>query len=116
MDYDGIYLTVFDKLFPDQEVRAEVEKILSAYGTKSFQRQEARIRLAILKVAGTDLAEIEKYTEFACGDYRDMLCLAEYPNQSRRWTLRDENPKRYKELIQKDLKQYQEWIERVDSM
>jgi hypothetical protein len=36
MDYEIIFAKVLIKLFPEAETRAEVEGVLSEYGTESF--------------------------------------------------------------------------------
>ena len=116
MDYDSILPKALAKLFPTEDARAEVEAILSEYGTEKFHREGPRIKTAILKVAGANLDEFRRCTEIACCDYRDILCMAEYPNQSGRWGLKDKNPEKYKKLIQKDLKQHQEWIDGITTV
>jgi hypothetical protein len=113
MDYDDILLKALAKLFPGQDTRAEVESILSGYGTEKFHREGPRVKTAILKVAGNSLSEVKRCTEIACCDYRDILCMAEYPNQSGRWGLKDKNPDRYNKLVQKDLDQYKNWIDSI---
>jgi hypothetical protein len=114
VDYDAILPKILAKLFPEETVRAEVEEILSEYGTEKFHREVPRVRTAILKVAGSNLDEIERCTKIACCDYRDILCMAEYPNQAGQWELKDKNPDKYKKLVQKDLKEHKEWIERIN--
>ena len=111
MEYDQIFQRALAKLFPEQQARDEVQAILSEYGTESFHREIPRIKSAILKVAGANLEEIKRCTDIACCDYRDILCMAEYPNQSGRWGLKEKNPEKYKKLVENDLKQHQEWID-----
>ncbi|PLY01546.1 MAG: hypothetical protein C0622_07000 [Desulfuromonas sp.] len=116
MDYENILPKALAKLFPEQGVRAEVESILSAYGTEKFHREGARVKTAILKVAGNKLEEIKRCTEIACCDYRDILCMAEYPNQSGRWGLKAKNPETYKKLVQKGLNQHKKWLESIQAV
>ena len=113
IDYEIIFAKVLIKLFPGADTRAEVEAVLSEYGTESFHREGPRVKTAILKVAGADLDEVKRCTDIACCDYRDILCMAEYPNQSGRWGSKDKDPDMYKRLVQMDLKQYQEWIDNM---
>jgi len=114
MDYKVILPKVLAKLFPDPDVRAEAEAILSQYGTEKYHREVPRVRTAILRVAGDNLEEIRQCTEYACRDYRDALCAAEYPNQAQyRWHFFLENPDEHEKLIQEDLKQHQEWIDSI---
>ncbi|MEJ1355999.1 MAG: hypothetical protein RNU03_01380 [Candidatus Sedimenticola sp. (ex Thyasira tokunagai)] len=66
------------------------------------------MKLAILKLAGSDLKEIEKYTETAKQDYRDVLTWAEYPRQSKKWSMPD-GPKK-NNLIEADKEEYDKWL------
>lgn len=111
MDYEAIFPKIIARLFPEETARAEVEEILSEYGTEKFHREGARVKTAILKVAGSNLDETKRCTDIACCDFRDILCMAEYPNQSGRWGLKDKNPEKHEKLVQKDRKQYQDWID-----
>lgn len=113
MDYEAIFPKTLAKLFPERAARAEVEKILAEYGTEKFHRENSRVKMAILKVAGINIDEIKRFTEIACCDYRDILCMAEYPNQSSRFGLKEKDPEKYKKLVQKDLHQHQEWMDRM---
>jgi len=45
-------------------------------------------------VSGGDLKQIQKYTEFAKEDFRDILIWAEYPRQSKKWSMPDGPKKR----------------------
>ena len=113
LDYGEIYPKVLRRLFPDSNDRKEAEKILSAYGTRSFHSEIQRVRTAILKVAGSNLEALSNQTETACCDYRDALCDAEYSNQSKSWGLRKRDPKKYQRIKEKDLKEHLEWIDEV---
>jgi hypothetical protein len=113
MDYDVIFQKALAKLFPDRVARAKVEEVLSEYGTEKFHREGPRVKTAILKVAGSNLDEIKRCTDIACCDFRDIVSMAEYPNQSGRWHLKEKNPEKYKKLVAKDLKQHQEWIDGI---
>jgi hypothetical protein len=113
MDYEDIFPKALAKLFPDQSARKEVEAILWEYGTEKFHGEGPRVKTAILKVAGSSLNEIRRCTEIASCDYRDILCMAEYPNQSGRWDVKEKNPEKYAELVQKDLNQYKDWIDGI---
>ena len=68
--------------------------------------------LAVLKLAGTELERIEYYIGQADMDYRDVLAMAEYPGQMRQpYSLKEEDPERYAQVVEEDRKQYEEWIE-----
>jgi hypothetical protein len=45
----------------------------------------------------------------ACRDYRDVLSAAEYPNQVGKYFLKEKDPARYSEIVERDKKQYQDW-------
>jgi len=99
------------QVFPEREV-ADVLASLDRYGTEDYHRGRERVQLAILKLcdekAGADPAE---YVDAACGDYRDVLAWAEYPNQMRHSP--SIAPKLREELIAKDRAQYLAWLERT---
>ena len=111
MDQADILGQVLSNLFPNQLEGKRVEKVLERYGTENYHRESARVRLAILKLAGTDLERIEHYVEQASMDYRDVLAMAEYPGQIRQpYSLKDKDSERYAQIIEEDRKQYEEWL------
>ena len=63
MDYDSIFPKALAKLFPAEDARAEVEAILSEYGTEKFHREVPRIKTAILKAAGANPDEVKRWHE-----------------------------------------------------
>ena len=113
IDYEKVLPIIMEKLFPNEINRQDALEILAAYGTKSFHQETARVRTAILKVASTDLSSLRQHTETACCDFRDILCLAEYPSQSKRWGLKKRNPEKYQRLVEDDRQQHREWIEQM---
>ena len=91
---------------------AEVQGILGAYGTKDWQRDPARVHLAILKLAGGDLSRLRQHTETACSDYRDVLSPAEYRRYSDlAWSGRS-NKTSEEKAIRDDWDEYQTWLAR----
>jgi hypothetical protein len=60
-------------------------------------REDVRVRLAILVLANGDVREVERLVRAANTDYRDVLYWAEYPEQSGAGT-REEMAGRYREL------------------
>ncbi len=115
MDHAALLPKILATMFPDNARRAQVEAILSAYGAEEHHGESPRVKIAILKAAGADLGRIRRYTEVARVDYRDILCLAEYPGQSKRWSLRDTAPEEHQKLVNEDLRQYEVWIARVSA-
>lgn len=100
-------------LFPDLREREKALKALEHYGTEEFHREASRVRLAVLKMAGSNLERIDYYTELACIDYRDILALAEYPEQMQHPPLEKKDPERHARMVENDRRQYESWIERV---
>lgn len=99
------------RVFPKREV-VEVLALLDRYGTEDYQRETGRVHLAILKLCDEKAcADPAEYVELACVDYRDVLAMAEYPNQIRQSPSID--PKLREKLIAKDRAQYLAWLERT---
>ena len=90
------------------EIRDEVKSILDTYGTEEYEQEPFRVRLAILKLSHTDLEEIKRTTNLAKQDFRDILTWAEYPRQSKKWSMPD-GPKKQK-LIEADRAEYEAWL------
>jgi hypothetical protein len=112
MDHVKLLSLILIALFPNQLERKRVEKVLKKYGAEEPCRETARVRLAVLKLAGTELEQIDHYTGLACVDYRDVLAMAEYPEQMRQhYSLREKDPERYAQILKEDRKQYEGWIE-----
>ena len=55
----------------------EVKAICGHYGIEKWHREPLRVWMAWLKLASKSIAELKKYVEFACQDYRDVLAWAE---------------------------------------
>jgi hypothetical protein len=112
-DYTSLLPQVLSKLFPDAATRDQATRILSAYGRESFHREMERVHLGILKLSGTDLSAIEKWTQLACDDFRDLLVEAEYRLSFGKDRLRATNPLKYEALKKKESEQYDAWIVEV---
>lgn len=108
MDSETILLQKLESLFPDKKQRDQVIAILDSYGTENHEQEPIRLKLAILKLSGSDLKEIKKNTEFAKQDFRDILSWAEYPRQSKNWSMPDD-PKKQK-LVDLDRAEYEKWL------
>jgi hypothetical protein len=109
VDHKMVLEKVISILFPDAEKRGLAVGILERYGSADWQREADRVRLGILKLAGTNLEMIQYFTVQACRDYRDILASAEYPNQMANPFLRKNDPVRARELEELDQKQYEDW-------
>jgi len=95
-------------LFKDENLRKDVVELLENYGKGNHEQEVPRVRLAVLKLANTDINEIRKYVGKAKQDYRDILAWAEYPRQSKKWSMPDGSKK--KTLIEADRVEYEEWL------
>jgi hypothetical protein len=70
--------------WPSQDARATVAR----YGTEPYEYEIERVRLAILKLSEGKLTELQRMTDAAKGDYRDVLMWAEYPEEGKAlWSL-----------------------------
>ena len=112
-DYSSLLPQVLSKLFPDVSIREQVARILSSYGAESFHLEVERVHLGILKLSGADLSAIERWTQFACDDFRDLLIEAEYRLSFGKDRLREADPQKYNALKKKEHEQYDAWIAKV---
>lgn len=95
-------------MFSDEEDRKRVSRILERYGEESHEREAVRVRLAVLKLSGPNVSEVEKMTNYAKQDFKDIISWAEYPRQSKSLSLSGrENKQR---MIEYDKKEYEEWL------
>jgi len=97
-----------EELFPDAGEREKAASLLASYGSEEDEREAGRVRLAALKLAGSDLGKLQGFLQSAREDYRDVLAWAEYPNQNRiQCGLGSEGRA---ELIRRDREQYEQWL------
>ena len=108
MDYEAILSRKLRSLFPDKDRRAEARAILDTYGIENHEQEAVRVRLTVLKLSGSDLEGIKRTTDFAKQDFRDVVSWAEYPRQSKKWSMPDA-PKKQK-LIEADRAEYEAWL------
>lgn len=110
MDRKEILARKLKALFPEEHERAQVLATLETYGAGKHEQEPDRVRLAVLKLSGGDLKQIQRYTAFAKQDFRDILTWAEYPRQSKKWSMPD-GPKKRK-LVEADRAEYEDWLSR----
>ena len=108
-DYASLLPEVMRKLFRDEKKREEAEGILTS---ATFNEPE-RVRLGILRVSNGDLEQMKRLVQLAAEDWRDLLCVTEYPLSSKKYGLREKDPKKYDALLAKEQSQYDEWVKRV---
>ena len=112
-DYSSLLPQVLSKLFPDASMREHAVRILSSYGRKSFHLEVERVHLGILRLSGAYLSAIERWTRFACDDFRDLLIEPEYRLSFGKDRLRVANPQKYEALQKKEHEQYDAWITKL---
>lgn len=108
MDHKVTLSRKLGSLFKNESLRNDVVEILENYGKENHEQEASRVKLAVLKLANTDINEIRKYVDMAKQDYRDILAWAEYPRQSKKWSMPDGSKK--KTLIEADRVEYEEWL------
>lgn len=108
MTADGLLAGKLTRLFPEPDIRRQVESMLADYGEADYEREPARVRLAILKLAGADAEKVAYYLGQARQDYRDVLAWAEYPREMR------EPPgggPAIEKLRRADREEYERWLD-----
>ena len=102
-------LRIIDRDFPVR-VRKKVLSILNEYKEKEV----ARVHLAILKLSAGQMEKLPELVRTACGDYRDVLSPAEYPEFDKIGFVGvdDLTTKQRNDLIKRDWDQYQAWLSR----
>ena len=109
-DVDRVILRDFD----EQDV-AVVYDIIDGYGQERWHKEEARVRLAILKLAAGKVSSLRSQLATANIDYRDAIAAAEYPNYMRYVSASGETPReRIREIIDADWRQYRTWLRGQD--
>ena len=110
IDHSSFLPKVLEKLFPQQELRETVIGILGEYGRKEFHLEIPRVHLGILKLAGSDVESVKRWTSLACLDWRDLLIEAEYRYSFGKDKLRDRDPEEYAKLERKEQNEYRQWL------
>jgi len=91
----------------------EVHKMLGEYGPEDWHPEVDRVRMAILKLAAGNLAELRMHLEIAKRDFRDVLSEAEYPLYTKKWFRIDTLPAdEQQRIIDADWTQYEDWLKR----
>lgn len=105
-----LLISKIKKIFPHKK-SGEIISILNLYGTEKYEREKDRVYLAILKLCEEEmLDDPSKYVEMAKKDYRDIIAMAEYPNQYRHKNTALADAEELNRLKQLDSEQYQRWI------
>ena len=94
-----------------QNLYFTIMDVLEEYGSERWQREEHRVRLAVLKLANGDIDELRRLIITAKKDYRDVIAPAEYPSYSKnRWGTEEKYSDIIQKIIQKDWEQYTNWL------
>ena len=75
-------IAVVQKTFPESAY-AHVFELLDSYGVESYERERARVQLAILKLSGGNEEKLREFVAVAKRDYRDVLFWAENLEEAR---------------------------------
>ena len=78
---------------------AGVLELLDSYGVEPYERDRARVQVAILKISAGSEEKVREYVAVAKRDYRDVLFWAEYPEESKLDT--PEKRQRVREMLEK---------------
>ena len=108
-DYASLLPQVMRKLFPEDRRREEVEGILAS----ATYNEPERVRLGILRVSDGSFEQMKRLVQLASEDWRDLLCVAEYPLSSKEHGLREKDPLKYDALLAKEQTQYEDWLKKV---
>ena len=92
---------------------SQVIDTLQEYGKQDWNRPGSpRVRLAILKLSNGDLDQLSKHTQAAIKDFRDVVCLAEYPRYTVEIGFEKVSKNVARAVIDDDWRQYCEWLEK----
>jgi hypothetical protein len=64
----------------------------------------------VLKLSGSDIESVKKWTSLACSDWRDLLVEAEYPYSFGKDKLRERDPEKYAKFERKEQDEYRQWL------
>lgn len=89
----------------------DVLAMLNEYGTESWHREPARVRLAVLKLSAGCEDRLRSHLQTATCDYRDVLSSAEYPSYTERVSGTGNVPAAEEQrIIGADWKHYRDWL------
>ncbi len=95
------------------EAFARVICVLDEYGAEDWHREKDRVQLAVLKLSGGSEETLRRAVEAAKCDFRDILAPAEYPNYTKKMFHIDKlSSAEQKSIVDADLKQYAEWLDK----
>lgn len=85
---------------------------LDQYGLESYEKEQIRVQLAILKLCQSDQSRLPELVKTAKTDYREVLAWAEYPEEIKLGYVKlNELPaEEVKNLRRRDQDQYLKWL------
>src|SRR5262245_7125894 len=110
IDHAALLPSVLEKLFPDTMLRDEVLALLGAYGPEDYHLEAPRVHLGILRLSGSDLERIKRWTSLACMDFRDLLVEAEYRRSIGKDKIEEWDPEKYARLQRQEREEYKQWL------
>ncbi len=105
----GLVVAKVKQSFPNED-QEKILAILNLYGKETYEQEQERVQIAILKLSDGDLERLRKNIETAKRDYRDVLAYAEYPEATSKdtWKMRDKEEVR--RIRERDRQQYFNWL------
>jgi hypothetical protein len=107
MEIEAKLQSKLEKIYPEHSEREKASEVLAEYGKEAHEQEPIRVRLAILKMAGPSIEKLHEFTSAAKGDFRDVLSWAEYPRQSKHWSVTGAKKEK---LVSADLNEYETWL------
>ena len=99
------------QLFPTEDFE-EVMEILDDYGSETWHAAKEWVQLAALKMSNGKLERLRNSMSIARSDFRDLLLVAQEPNQFRMQMASKSQPTKGEEEFaqQRDKEQFEAWL------
>lgn len=106
-------LRILQRDFDAKEHEAIMTR-LDEYGIQNWHREPHRVHLAVLKLSAGDSSRISAFVKRACGDFRDVIAPAEYPQffEAVIVGVGQKTSDAIRELKERDWQQYEAWLNR----
>ena len=106
-------LRILQRDFDAKEHEAIMTR-LDEYGIQNWHREPHRVHLAVLKLSAGDSSRISAFVKRACGDFRDVIAPAEYPQffEAGFVGVSEKTSDDIRELKESDWQQYEAWLNR----
>lgn len=111
-DFPRLFQLKLQRLFPEASIRIRAQSLLERYGGDASEPEAERVRLAVLRLAESDIEKIAATVEGAKEDYRDIIAWAESPTEMRFAMANAKlSSTKLAEVREKDKRQYEEWLD-----